>query len=279
MPPEPGINTIAIGLERTISYLENGSGDPVVLLHGVGSAARSWLGQIGAPLAGCRMIAWDAPGYGRSTALENPAPFPIEYADALAAFADALGLSSFHVVGHSMGALIAVSYARRHADRVRSLTLASVAPGHAWMPEEDRLRLRNGRLDTLRKLGARGMAEQRGPGLLTAKASDGMRRATVETMAAIRPDGWRQAVQMMAHADTRSDLAALDGGVPVQIVFGGEDRITPPESNRRIASARPGALVREIAGAGHAVYIEKAEAFDREIGRFIAANRTSRSKP
>jgi pimeloyl-ACP methyl ester carboxylesterase len=97
-------------------------------------------------------------------------------------------------------------------------------------------------------------------------------------MAAIRPDGWRQAVQMLAQGDTRSDVAALDGTVPVQIVFGGEDRITPPEFNRRIASARSDALVHEIAGAGHAVYIEKAEEFDRLINQFIDANRAPRSK-
>lgn len=271
------IKKSAIGPGRVISYLEQGSGEPVLLLHGVGSAARSWLGQLQAPAAGCRFIAWDAPGYGDSTALAAAAPKPREYADAVAAFVGALGLKKFHLIGHSLGALVAACYARHYPGPIQSLTLASIAPGHAWMEEEERSRLRNGRLDTLEKLGARGMAEARGPGLLTANATEEMRRTVIDTMATIRPDGWRQAVMMLSQGDTRSDLAAVDLSLPVQIIFGTGDVVTPPASNRRTASARPQAPIHEIEGAGHACYVEKPSEFNRLIARFIHAHPISGS--
>lgn len=266
-----------IGPGRVISYLEQGSGEPVLLLHGVGSAARSWLGQLQDPAAGCRFIAWDAPGYGDSTMLADAAPPPRDYADAVAAFVGALGLKKFHLIGHSLGSLVATCYARHYPEPIQTLTLASIAPGHAWMTEEERARLRSGRLDALDKLGARGMAEARGPGLLTADATDAMRRTVIETMAAIRPDGWRQAVRMLSQGDTRSDLAAVVPSLPVQIIFGSGDTVTPPASNQRTASARPQAPIHEIAGAGHACYVEKTAEFNRLIARFIQAHPISGS--
>lgn len=272
---ETKLATVATG--RAISYLERGNGEPVLFLHGVGSAARSWRYQLDAPVPGFRFIAWDAPGYGQSTALSDAAPKPREYADTVAALVSALGLTKFHLIGHSLGALIATCYARHYPAHIQSLTLASIAPGHAWMAEEERARLRSGRLDTLDKLGARGMAESRGPGLLTPAATNDMRRAVVETMAAIRPDGWRQAVMMLSQGDTRSDLTEVASTVPVQIIFGDGDTVTPPASNRHIASARPQAPIYEIVGAGHACYVEKPSEFNRLIADFIQANSMSRS--
>lgn len=267
----------AVATGGVISYLESGNGEPVLFLHGVGSAARSWQHQLAAPVPGFRFIAWDAPGYGESTTLEGAAPQPREYADAVAAFVAALGLGKFHLIGHSLGALIAAYYARHHPALIQSLTLASIAPGHAWMAEDERARLRQGRLDALDSLGPRGMAESRGPGLLTPAATNEMRRAVVETMAAIRPDGWRQAVMMLSQGDTRSDLLEVDASLPVQIVFGDGDTVTPPASNRRTASARPQAPIREIAGAGHACYVEKPAEFNRLIASFIQENSMTRS--
>jgi pimeloyl-ACP methyl ester carboxylesterase len=269
--------SIAIGDGRVVSYLEAGRGEPVVLLHGVGSGARSWLNQLADLQNDLRLIAWDAPGYGESTCMTDPAPKPSEYAESLTAFVAALNLSRFHLVGHSLGALIATNYAMRHADRLLSLTLASIAPGHAHLPEEERLRLRRGRLDVLDRLGPRGMAESRGPNLLSPDATDAMRRAVIETMAAIRPDGYRQAVHMLSQGDTRSDLAQVSAQVPVQIVFGSKDTVTPPASNRRTAEARPQVPIQVIEGGGHAVYIEKPTAFNKILRDFVALHSSTGS--
>jgi pimeloyl-ACP methyl ester carboxylesterase len=257
---------------RTVSYIEAGAGIPVVLLHGIGSGARSWTAQLDDLSGRFRIIAWDAPGYGTSTAVASPQPRAGEYADALTDFVDALALERFHLVGHSLGALIAARYAAEHPDRLLSLTLASIAGGHAMHPPQERARLREGRLTILTELGPRGMAESRGANLLTPAATDTMRRAVIETMATVRPDGYRQAVFLLSGGDTRADVLRIPPTVPTQIIVGGGDTVTTPEQNRVVASAKPQAPVHVIDGAGHAVYIEKAAEFNKRLRDFLTDN-------
>jgi pimeloyl-ACP methyl ester carboxylesterase len=110
-----------------LTYMEQGTGVPLVLLHGVGSGARSWVRQLDTLSARCRVIAWDGPGYGDSIALPMDAPGPDKYIDALLKLVDALGVDRMHLVGHSLGAIQAARFARRHPERLLGLTLASMA--------------------------------------------------------------------------------------------------------------------------------------------------------
>jgi pimeloyl-ACP methyl ester carboxylesterase len=260
----------------TFSYLEQGTGTPLVLLHGVGSAARSWTHQLDALSRSLRVIAWDAPGYGSSTALALAEPGAEDYAVALQDFLAALGVDRFHLVGHSLGCVMAARYARRHPERILSLTLASIATGHAQLPAAEREKLRAGRLDDLAALGPRGMAEKRGPRLLGPHATPENVRAVVETMALIRPDGYTQAVQMLSNADTPADVRALPTDMRVQFIYGDADVITTPEQNQRVHRERPGAPVHVLAGAGHACYIEQPEAFNALVSRWIGSQGASR---
>ena len=260
----------------TFSYLEQGTGTPLVLLHGVGSAARSWKHQLDALSRNLRVIAWDAPGYGSSTALALAEPGAEDYAVALQDFLAALGVDRFHLVGHSLGCVMAARYARRHPERILSLTLASIATGHAQLPAAEREKLRAGRLDDVAALGPRGMAEKRGPRLLGPHATPENVRAVVETMALIRPDGYTQAVQMLSNADTPADVRALPSDMRVQFIYGDADVITTPEQNQRVHRKRPGAPVHVLAGAGHACYIEQPEAFNGLVWRWMGSQGASR---
>ncbi len=255
----------------SFSYLEQGTGTPLVLLHGVGSAARSWTLQVDALSSRLRVIAWDAPGYGSSTALAPAEPSAEDYAASLQEFLTALRVDRFHLVGHSLGSVMAARYAKLHPERILSLTLASVATGHAQLPAAERAKLRAGRLDDLAALGPRGMAEKRGPRLLGPHAAPESVRAVVETMATIRPDGYTQAVWMLSNADTRADVRALPADMRVQFIYGDADVITTPEQNQSVHRERPGAPVHVLAGAGHACYIEQPEAFNELVLRWITS--------
>jgi pimeloyl-ACP methyl ester carboxylesterase len=74
---------------------------------------------------------------------------------------------------------------------------------------------------------------------------------------------------MLSNADTRADVRALAPELRVQFIYGDADVITPPEQNRSVHAERPGAPVHEIAGAGHAVYIEQPDAFNRVVLRWV----------
>lgn len=251
--------------EARFTYLEQGAGTPLVLLHGIGSAARSWRHQLQGLSHAFRVIAWDAPGYGGSSAFTKEEPDAGDYATALDSFVDALGIDRFHLVGHSLGSVMAARFARLHPERLLSLTLASIATGHARLPAEERERLRDSRLGDLAALGPRGMAEKRGPRLLGPLARGEAKRAVIDTMALVRPDGYAQAVRMLSAADTRADVRALPPELRVQIVYGDADAITTPEQNRSVVRERPDAGVHILGGAGHALYLEQPEAFNAPL--------------
>lgn len=253
-----------------ISYLEAGTGTPLVLLHGIGSAARAFRDQFAALSAGYRVIAWDAPGYGDSASLPMSQPGTGDYAAALAAFLDALGVTTCHLLGHSLGALMAARFAADHPRRVLSLTLASIAGGYGHMPDADRQDFIKQRLADLIAMGPRAMAEKRGPRLLGPQATPAMIARVVDTMGSVRPDGYTQAVNMLATGDVKADVTRLAVDLPLQIIFGSDDVITPPERNRAVAALRPAAPVIEIVGAGHAVYLEKPDAFNTALAGFVA---------
>ncbi len=126
---EAGSRTVQAG-DAAFSYLDAGSSPPLVLLHGIGSAAGSFRCQVETLCPRLRVIAWDAPGYGASTRLATEHPHDM--------------------LGHSLGTLIAARFAAEQPKRVLSLTLASIASGHGRLPPAERQRLLAQRLDFAR---------------------------------------------------------------------------------------------------------------------------------
>jgi pimeloyl-ACP methyl ester carboxylesterase len=268
---DAGSRTLRTG-DAAFSYLDAGSGPPLVLLHGIGSAAASFRYQLERLSGQFRVIAWDAPGYGASTPLSSEDPDASRYAAALDAWLGALGIDRCHLVGHSLGTLIAARFAAEQSKRLVSLTLASIATGHGRLPPLERQQLLAGRLEDLAELGAHGMAAERGPRLLGPEATEAMRRMVVEIMARIRPEGYAPAAHMLSIGDIAGDLARLPAGLPIQIIVGEADRITPPGVCVEIAAACRAASVHIIPGAGHALYLEKPQEFNRLLADFVAAH-------
>jgi pimeloyl-ACP methyl ester carboxylesterase len=256
--------------DAAFSYLEAGSGPPLVLLHGIGSAAASFRHQLEALSTRFRVVAWDAPGYGASTPLAIEHPDAGHYAAALDVWLGVLAIDRCHLVGQSLGTLIAARFAAEQPRRVLSLTLASVARGHGRLTPPERQRLLAQRLDDLTQLGPRGMAAKRGPRLLGPEATEAIRRTVIEIMARATAEGYTQAARMLSTGDITADLARLPVGLPIQIIVGQGDVITPPASNLEIAAALPAASVHVIPGAGHALYLEKPEEFNRLVSDFAA---------
>jgi len=260
------VATIVTADRRIIGYRETGAGPALVLLHGVGSGAASWAAQLDSFAARFRVIAWDAPGYGESAPLAPATPSAADYADALASFLDALGVATAIVVGHSLGALIAASFARRHPARVRALILGDPASGYGRLEPVARAAKTRERLDLLDAHGPAGLAERRAAGLLSPAAPAAAIAKVRSVMAAIRPDGYAQAVRMLGAADIFADLPPAR---PTLVVWGGADRVTTPESCRAVADAIAGAERVELPGLGHACYVEDPAAFESALRAFL----------
>lgn len=256
-----------------ITCIEAGQGDAIVFLHGIGSGARSFRAQIAGLAPRWRVLAWNAPGYGGSAPFASEWPDVGDYARAVADWLDALNVRTCHLVGHSLGSLIAARFAAEWPGRVRALTLASCAIGHARLPEDERARLLAGRLDDIVALGPRAMAEKRGPRLLGPDAPTWAKDAVIATMASVDSRGYAQAARMLSRGDMLADLARLPATLPVRIVYGEADVITPPAVNLRAAAARPGAQVATIDRAGHALYVEAPGRFNEIVEEFPETSR------
>jgi pimeloyl-ACP methyl ester carboxylesterase len=253
----------------TVTCREAGEGPPLVLLHGIGSGAASWAAQLEALSDRFHVVAWDAPGYGGSDALSAAEPAAADYAETLAAFLDALGIDAARLVGHSLGALMACAFASRNPGRVSGLMIADPAAGYGKADPEVRAERMAARLGLLDRLGPQGMANERSGALLSDSASEEARERVRKVMSEIRPDGYRQAVAMLFGADIHEDARRI--ALPVLVVCGGDDTVTPPDGCRKVAESFADARFELLPGLGHASYVEGAEAFNAALlGHFGA---------
>ena len=92
-------------------------------------------------------------------------------------------------------------------------------------------------------------------------------------MASVDPRGYAQAARMLSGGDMFADLARTPPSIPVQVVYGSADAITPPDVNLRVARARAGAGVATIERAGHALYVEAPGRFNAIVERFAETRR------
>jgi pimeloyl-ACP methyl ester carboxylesterase len=267
---------IATAPRCTVGYREagdagaaQGSALPLVLLHGIGSGAASWVQQLEALGTTRRVLAWDAPGYGESTPVASASPVANEYANTLEDWLDALGIERCVLVGHSLGAIIAGAFAAANAQRVAGLLLISPAAGYGAASEEVRASKRDSRLAMLAELGPQGLADKRSANMLSPHADDASREWVRWNMSRIVPHGYAQATHLLANADLAADVAKIEGRIAVAV--GAEDTITPPSSCERIARAAR-ARLQIIPRAGHAGYIEASTEYTELIDAFCRAS-------
>jgi pimeloyl-ACP methyl ester carboxylesterase len=238
--------------------------DTIVLLHGIGSNSASWAAQLAYGLNAGRLLAWNAPGYGNSTAVMPLRPSAQNYATKLWQWLDTLGIKKVHLVGHSLGCIMAARGAAYAPQRVQSLSLLSPAQGYATATEIDREQKRSDRLNTLTTLGVKGMAEERSIAMLSASATAKQKAAVQSLMESINVAGYTQAVHLLIDANIVSDLVSTSQ-IKLRFACGSADTITPSAGCASLA-LKFNAPFDEIAGSGHALAIEK----PNELNAYLA---------
>jgi pimeloyl-ACP methyl ester carboxylesterase len=246
--------------EIELDYERSGSGPPLLLIMGMSGTALHWGDEfLDALRAGFEVITYDHRGVGSSTPLEGQLTIA-QMADDAAALLGALGIGSAHVMGISMGGMIAQELALRHPERMRTLTLGCTYCGGegATLTSPEVIQplaeaIMSG--DQMRALRAGFEANLSAP-----FAGDEELFAKFVDIAAERavavPVIMAQMQACSAH-DTRSRLSGLN--VPTLVIHGTADEMLPVENGRLIASLIPGARLEIFDGAGHLFFWEQPE--------------------
>ena len=237
---------------------EHGGGDKctLVLLHGIGTDSASWVQQLEAFAPVCRVVAWDAPGYGASTPLASSNPAAADYAEALLALLNALNLSKALLLGQSLGALMATAFAARHPERIDKLVLTGPASGYGNAAPAERAERLDKRVKQMNEQGPQGMAVARGASMLSETASEDVRDFLGACQARLNPAGYIQAAHMLSGGIIAQDAARYSA--PVLVLSGAVDKLTPEDGCRAVAQAFPCGFYRSLPGLGHGGYIENA---------------------
>lgn len=109
---------------RDVHYYTAGRGDPLLVVHGGGGDAATWLNNVAVLSEKYTVYVPDLPGYGKSQPLDGDYYIP-ELTDFVDSFSDNLGLESFHLVGHSLGGGVALNYALKFPHKIKKLVLIS----------------------------------------------------------------------------------------------------------------------------------------------------------
>jgi len=252
-----------------ISYRESGTSNDrvIVLLHGIGSASGSWLGQLDKLSSDYHVIAWDAPGYGASTALLNDRPNATDYAEVLINFLLSLEIKPYVIIGHSLGALMAGAYAVNNGAIGLALILANPANGYGAADKSERDLKLSTRLANMKTLGPQGLAEARSSALLSADASDEALELVRWNMSMLSVGSHSQAAYMLASGNLMEDATRYSG--PVLVMCGAADTVTPEEGSKKIAAAYSNGHYQTLPGVGHASYVEDPTLFNSTVISFV----------
>ncbi len=249
-----------------VQYREAGNAQAprtCVLLHGIGSGSASWLAQLEAAASApdeVHVLAWEAPGYGDSRAVQSEHPRASDYAHHLWAWLNALHIPHpITLVGHSLGALMAASAAISQPSRVQHLVLLAPAQGYGASPAEIRNQKRDDRLHNLTTLGPAGIAAQRSKAMLSDRATEAQITFIQHIMAQVHVHGYTQATHLLAQGDLLTDLTQWSGSLTV--ASGRSDTITPMANCQALAQACQ-VNWHDLGDVGHACALEGAAAIN-----------------
>jgi 3-oxoadipate enol-lactonase len=242
-----------------IFHQRSGSGtEPLLLIQGMSGTHLSW----GDPFLKALeddfdVVVYDHRGVGHSGRVE--APFSIvDLAQDAAALLDALGWDDAHVMGISMGGMVAQELALRHPARIRTLTLGCTycgGPGSALAPDATMQRLSAGMMSGDRELAIRTGFEVNVSAAFAAREdSYAPFRAMAKSLPAPVPVIMLQ-MQAIAGHDTSARLPSL--AAPTLVIHGDEDLMLPVENGRLIASLVPGSRLEVLEGVGHMFWWEQ----------------------
>ena len=251
----------------TIAWERRGAGEPVVLVHGLGYARWGWDPVADALAQRFEIVLLDNRGIGGSDA--PPGPYTVaEMAADVVSVLDEAGLDSAHVVGTSLGGMIAQELALSKPERVRKLVLVcTTAGGPNAVPMPGATVRLIAEAPTLEPLVAlRRFVEN---ALAPDPPAELVEQILAHRIATAQPPAaWAAQAAAGASFDAWDRLPSLRA--PVLVLHGTEDAVIDPENADLLAARIPDAAVERFAGCGHLLFWEEPQRFVDVVGEFLA---------
>lgn len=250
---------------KSLTYDVTGDGaDTVIFVPALGATREMWRSQVAAFAPDYTVVTCDIAGH------DSPSPAGYaslsEYADDLLALADRLQSRRPHVVGLSLGGMIAQAYGIRHPDRAKSLTLACTTSSYP----EDQRRQTEQRATVARQQGMKPLVE---PTIERWFTQDFI-RSNPDAVEAVRqmlfsadPEAYAQAIQVVATMETTDRLPSI--AAPVLILSAEFDAGMPPNAVSVLSSHIRDARVSVIHDAAHLCNVQQPGEFNRAVLNFV----------
>ena len=255
-------------------YETEGSGPVLVFAHGLGGNYMSWWQQVPHFRERYTCVTFSHRGFSPSSAPAG-GPDPQLYGDDLAALVDHLGTSDVRIVAQSMGGWSALDYAFANPARVRALVLASTGGSTAWpaapFPTPDRVaRWRSESDKTSAALFARGIHPAGGERMAREQPALNYLYRAIDALSGGLDKPALRGRLMTALRHPVERLRTLN--IPTLWLTGAEDLVFPPFVAESLSTLMPNARVATVPAAGHSVYFERADEFNRLVNDFLSAN-------
>lgn len=249
-----------------------GEGQPLVFLHGIGGNRTNWHDQLPFFAREFHAMAWDARGYGLSDDYDGPLDFA-DFAADLLRLLDHFDMAKAHLCGLSMGGRILQDFYPRHRERVASLVLCDTFPGFdaSFSPEKRAEFVRLRKQPLIEGKEPRDIAPTIAKTLIGPTSSPAVLDRLIASIAALHKESYIKTVEATTQYDRVADLPNIK--VPTLLVYGAEDRLTPPSIGRKMAAAIPGSELAVIADAGHLPNIERPAMFNALVLDFLRRHR------
>jgi pimeloyl-ACP methyl ester carboxylesterase len=249
----------------TLHYEEAGAGEPLLFIHGLGSSGRDWEMQIPFFAQNYRVVVFDLRGHGKSDKPRGLYTMSQFAADA-AGLMQALGIAPAHVVGISLGGMIALQLAVDRPDMVKSLVIVNSGPEFVARTLKERVAVLQ-RFLIVRLVGMRKMGEILAARLFPKPEQQALRAMLVERWAANDPRAYRDAMRAIVGWSVADRLGEI--AVPTLVVAADQD-YTPVSAKQAYVAKMPRAELAVIHDARHALPVERPDEFNAVVAAFLA---------
>lgn len=252
----------------SIAYIRRGDGPPLIFLHGIGGNRSSWQAQVDTFSTRFSCYAWDARGYGDSDDYDGDLQFET-FADDLVRLIDHEGIDTAHFVGLSMGARILLDFVGRFPDRIASLCLCDCffAYEQSLTPEKQAEFIALRQRPLLEGKSFAEMAPSLIESLVGPACSANVREQLRQSIEALHKDSYLKTLAASVRFNRAAVLSEIQ--VPVQLIFGADDRLTPPSIGAQMSEMIPNARLSVLDDSGHLSNMEQADAFNAALDAFL----------